>query len=79
LKLKADFPTVRVLRNSENLSVAEGLNIGIRYAVENGYDFALPFDNDAPQNNPSGLGYGSCRLSSRPTPIMLDRIKDING
>jgi len=45
--LKRTFPTITVVRNSENLGVAGGRNVGINYALENHYEFVLIFDNDA--------------------------------
>ena len=40
------FPTVRVIANCENLGYAAGNNVGLRYAVEYGFDYALLLNND---------------------------------
>ena len=41
------FPGIKVFRTESNLGVAGGRNIGVRFALSEGYDFALFFDNDA--------------------------------
>ncbi len=40
------FPRVRQLRTEENLGAAGGCNLGIRWAMENGYDYLLILNND---------------------------------
>jgi GT2 family glycosyltransferase len=45
--LQSEFSGVFVTRNSENRGVAEGRNIGIRFALKNKYPYILLFDNDA--------------------------------
>lgn len=37
---------VKIIKNKENLGFAEGNNVGIRYALENGADFVLILNND---------------------------------
>lgn len=44
--VKARFPEITVLENNDNLGYAEGNNIGIRYALEHGADYALVLNND---------------------------------
>jgi len=41
------FPDIRILRTDENLGVAGGRNIGIKYALKNNYDYIFFMDNDA--------------------------------
>ena len=41
-----DFPKVIYLKQGENLGFAGGSNIGIRYAIENGYSYTLLLNND---------------------------------
>ena len=45
--LRALFPNVMILQNSENLGVAGGRNCGFREAVSRGNDYILSLDNDA--------------------------------
>jgi GT2 family glycosyltransferase len=47
LALKREFPGISVLRNTKNLGVAGGRNIGIRYALQCGYEYVLLIDHDA--------------------------------
>lgn len=44
--LKKRFRKITVLGNKENLGFAEGNNVGIRYALENGAGFVLILNND---------------------------------
>lgn len=37
---------IRVIKNSQNLGFAEGNNVGIRYALQNGADYILLLNND---------------------------------
>lgn len=41
-----DYPEVILLENKENLGFAEGNNVGIRYALENGADYVILLNND---------------------------------
>jgi GT2 family glycosyltransferase len=45
--LEAEFPGAVFFRNPENLGVAGGRNIGLRYALARGYEHVLLFDCDA--------------------------------
>ncbi len=40
------FPAVHLLRTENNLGAAGGCNLGIRYAMEKGYDYLLILNND---------------------------------
>ncbi len=40
------FPSVHLIETGENLGYAEGNNVGIRYALENGADFLFILNND---------------------------------
>jgi rhamnosyltransferase len=43
---------MHLIRNSDNLGVAAALNVGVAYAIANGYQWALLFDQDtAPGDN----------------------------
>jgi GT2 family glycosyltransferase len=44
--IKALFPSVIVLENERNLGFAEGNNVAIRYALEQGADYVLLLNND---------------------------------
>lgn len=44
--IKKNYPDLRLLVNKENLGFAEGNNVGIRYALENGGDFVLILNPD---------------------------------
>ena len=44
--LRAAFPGITVIENSENLGYAGGNNVGIRYALERGADYVLLLNND---------------------------------
>lgn len=41
------FPKVRIIRNSDNLGFGAANNIGLRYAIEQGYDFVYLLNQDA--------------------------------
>jgi GT2 family glycosyltransferase len=43
---RAAFPRVEVLRTERNLGPAGGANLGIRWALERGYDYLLILNND---------------------------------
>ena len=45
-RLARDFPEVALLRNEKNLGFARGSNQGIRWAMEQGFDYALILNND---------------------------------
>lgn len=45
--IQSKFAGVVVLKNSKNLGFAGGVNTGIRYAVENNFDYVALFNNDA--------------------------------
>ncbi len=44
--IKSAFPDVKVLRNRRNLGYAGGNNVGIRYALSQGYDYITLLNND---------------------------------
>ncbi len=44
--VRAAFPTVTVIETGANLGFAAGNNVGLRYALEHGYDYALLLNND---------------------------------
>ncbi|MBL4658803.1 MAG: glycosyltransferase family 2 protein [Alcanivoracaceae bacterium] len=44
--IKALYPDLVLLENRENLGFAEGNNIGIRYALQNGADYVFLLNND---------------------------------
>ena len=44
--LKAEFSDIKVIVNKDNLGFAEGNNIGIRYALEEGADYIFILNND---------------------------------
>jgi GT2 family glycosyltransferase len=44
--LRDEFPSVVVLQQSENLGVAAGNNVGIRFCLERGHDFVLLLNFD---------------------------------
>jgi len=46
-KLKKDLPNCKVILNTNNEGFARGANIGIRYALEKGADYALLLNNDS--------------------------------
>src|SRR3954452_20095540 len=45
-RVEREFPEARVLRNDENLGFAGGNNVGIRYALSQGYSHVLVLNND---------------------------------
>lgn len=49
--LQQNYPNVTVLPQTKNLGFAGGVNVGIRYAIENGYPYVALFNNDAVANN----------------------------
>ncbi len=44
--VNSNYPQVGMLRNRRNLGFAEGNNIGIRNALNNGADYVLLLNND---------------------------------
>ncbi|MDW8214637.1 MAG: glycosyltransferase family 2 protein [Roseiflexaceae bacterium] len=44
--VRAQFPHVTVIENGANLGFAAGNNVGLRYALRHGYDYALLLNND---------------------------------
>lgn len=44
--IQARFPSVTVLKNERNVGFAEGNNVAIRYALEQGADYVLLLNND---------------------------------
>lgn len=45
--IEENFPDVKLVRNQENLGFGAANNIGLRYAIENGYDYAYLLNQDA--------------------------------
>jgi GT2 family glycosyltransferase len=46
LQVRQHFPEVAVIETGANLGFAAGNNVGLRYALERGYDYALLLNND---------------------------------
>lgn len=44
--IKKRFPWVKIIENYQNLGFAEGNNMGIKYALERGFDYILFLNND---------------------------------
>ncbi len=44
--LRKSFPDIKLIQTGENLGFAEGNNVGIRYALDNGADYTLILNND---------------------------------
>jgi GT2 family glycosyltransferase len=44
--LRQQFPRITLLPQQRNLGFALGCNIGMRHALENGFDYVLPLNND---------------------------------
>lgn len=44
--VRAQFPQVTVIENGANLGFAAGNNVGLRYALRHGYEYALLLNND---------------------------------
>lgn len=45
--IEKNFPQVRLIKNPKNLGFAGGVNIGLSYALDNSYEYAGLFNNDA--------------------------------
>lgn len=45
--IQENYSVVQILPQPKNLGFAGGVNVGIRYAIENGYEFVALFNNDA--------------------------------
>lgn len=72
IKIKNNYPTLKLIENDSNLGFAEGNNVGIRYALDHGADYVFLLNNDtivdpqiitellaaAKMNNGNGI-YGS--------------------
>ena len=50
-KLKKEFHTYNILKCNENLGYANGNNLGIKYALENGADYVCILNNDVVVEN----------------------------
>jgi GT2 family glycosyltransferase len=46
MKLSKEFPLIKILRMEKNLGFTGGNNVGIKYAVENKYEYAILLNND---------------------------------
>lgn len=46
IQIKNIFEDIKVIFNSQNLGFSAGNNIGIKYAIENGYKYVLILNND---------------------------------
>jgi GT2 family glycosyltransferase len=44
--VKRDFPWVTLIENRENLGFCRGNNVGLRYALEHGFDYVLLLNSD---------------------------------
>jgi len=44
--VRTQFPEVKVIENGQNLGVAAGYNVGIRYALDNGAEYVFIINND---------------------------------
>ena len=47
LSVLSSLPNVTLTRNEKNVGFAGGVNIGIRHAIKNDYEFVVLFNNDA--------------------------------
>lgn len=45
-KTREEFPKVKILEMGDNLGVAKGNNVGIKYCMEHGYEYVLLLNND---------------------------------
>jgi GT2 family glycosyltransferase len=45
-KIAGFDPELKIIKNNENLGFAEGNNVGVRYALQNGADYVLVLNND---------------------------------
>lgn len=65
LSLLNDLSNVTLIRNEKNLGFAGGVNTGIKYAIENGFEHVALFNNDATadkewlDNLVKGFGYNN--------------------
>lgn len=82
LELQHKYKNVTVERHPENIGVAGGLNIAIRWAIEKGYDFLWLFDQDS---EPGAdvlekllLKYQELSTSGEKIGIITPQIIDIN-
>jgi hypothetical protein len=64
-RVRAQFPGVLVIETGANLGFAAGNNVGLRYALEQGYDYALLLNNDT-EVAPDFLGQLVARAESDP-------------
>lgn len=46
LKIKKEYPEIKIIENKKNIGFAGGNNVGIKYAMENGADYVLLLNND---------------------------------
>ena len=50
-KLLSKFLSIKILKMDKNLGFTGGNNVGIKYALENGYDYAILLNNDTIVNS----------------------------
>jgi hypothetical protein len=54
-RVRAEFPTATLIENASNLGFAAGNNVGLRYALEQGFGYVLLLNNDT-EVGPDFLG-----------------------
>lgn len=76
LDLESD--TIKVIRNYENLGIAEGLNRALHYAEENNFEFILTMDQDSFFEKPT-IGTLLSGFENENTAIVCPVLKDMNS
>lgn len=65
LRIKKAFPEIHLIQNQENLGFTGGNNVGIRYALEQGFSHVLLLNNDT-EVKPDFLGEMLLQFSQQP-------------
>lgn len=77
--IKAKFPDVTLLQNSHNLGFAGGVNVGIKFALDNQYEAVALFNNDAIADKAWLANLTTTLANSPKAGIVTSKIVDSNN
>ena len=76
--VQGHFPAAKLVRSADNLGFAEANNMGMRYALDHGYDYVYLLNQDA-WLEPSTLGTLVASAESHPTYAVLSPLQMTDG
>lgn len=77
--IESEFPEVVVLNQSKNLGFAGGVNVGIRRAIEDGFDYVALLNNDATADRDWLKKLVETAKGSRQVGSVMSKIKSLDG